>query len=76
MYFSFDGRIKPVHKQFHDPPSHKRKPAILNALTTQLYVCVELLILKVIVEYGFMSSWVSFRVLEGDCGRTFFKKGG
>ena len=42
------GLMRPVHKQFQLPPlSTTWKPATLKAFTTQLYVCVELLILNV-----------------------------
>jgi len=46
MYFNFDALIKPVQRQFQEAPSDSLNPAILKAFTTQLYVCVELLILN------------------------------
>lgn len=60
MYFNFDALINPVHKQFQDAPSESLKPAILNAFTTQLYVCVELLILNDKFANGDNSYWVNF----------------
>lgn len=48
--------MSPVQRVFHEqgplPLVTKWNPAVLRALTTQLYVCVAADILKVKYEYG------------------------